>query len=177
MFKNYLLSALRSFGRNKIFTLINIAGLAIGISASLVIFLIVYYEFSYDKFHKDRDQIYRIVTNMHFPDQDFKNSGVPGPLPQTVRQEIPGIESSTVFWLADETKVSIPLNNQTRAVFRRQKDIAYVDEQYFNFINYQWLAGSPASALQEPNKVVLTESRAKRHFSFPSGEIAYRLQL
>ena len=78
MFRNYLLSALRSFGRNKIFTSINIAGLAIGISASLVIFLIVHYEFSYDKFHKDRDQIYRVVTNMHFPDQDFKNSGVPG---------------------------------------------------------------------------------------------------
>ena len=167
MFKNYLLSALRSFGRNKIFTLINIAGLAIGISASLVIFLIVHYEFSYDRFHKDREQIYRIVTNMHFPDQEFKNSGVPGPLPEVVRNEIPGIESSTVFWLADEIKVSIPLNNQTRTVFRKQKDIVYVDDHYFNFINYQWLAGSPINALQEPNKVVLTESRAKSYFSFP----------
>ncbi len=167
MFKNYLHSALRSFGRNKIFTLINIAGLAIGISASLVIFLIVHYEFSYDKFHKDRGQIYRIVTNMHFPDQDFKNSGVPGPLPEVVRSEIPGIESSTVFWLADEIKVSIPLNNQTRTVFRKQKDIVYADDQYFNFINYKWLAGSPANALNQPNKVVLTESRAKSYFSVP----------
>ena len=167
MFRNYLLSALRSFGRNKIFTSINIAGLAIGISASLVIFLIVHYEFSYDKFHKDRDQIYRVVTNMHFPDQDFKNSGVPGPLPDVVRTEIPGIESSTVFWLADETKVSIPLINQTPIVFRKQTDIVYADEQYFNFINYEWLAGSPANALHEPNKVVLTESRAKSYFSIP----------
>ena len=129
--------------------------------------MIVLHEFSYDKFHKDRNQIYRIVTNMHFPDQDFKNSGVPGPLPEAVRREIPGIESSTVFWLADETKVSIPLNDQTRTVFRKQKDIVYADEQYFNFINYKWLAGSPANALQEPNKVVLTESRAKSYFSLP----------
>lgn len=167
MFKNYLLSALRTFGRNKIFTLINIAGLAIGISASLIIFLIVHHEFSYDKFHKDRDRIYRIVTNMHFPDQDFKNSGVPGPLPEAVRSEIPGIGLSTVFWLANETKVSIPLNDQTRTVFRKQKDIVYADDQYFNFINYKWLAGSPATALSEPNKVVLTESRAKSYFTFP----------
>src|SRR5215510_12806422 len=167
MFKNYLLSAFRSFGRNKIFTLINVAGLAIGISASLVIFLIVHYEFSYDKFHKDRERIYRVVTNMHFPGMDFKNSGVPGPLPAAVRSEIPGVESSTVFWLAHETKASIPSRNKADAVFRKQKDIAYADDQYFKFINYKWLSGSPENALSGPNKVVLTESRAKQYFSFP----------
>src|SRR6185436_14065397 len=80
---------------------------------------------------------------------------------------IPGIESSTVFWLADETKVSIPLNNQANTVFRKQKEIVYADDQYFRFINYKWLAGSPVNALNGPNKVVLTESRAKNYFSFP----------
>jgi hypothetical protein len=84
-----------------------------------------------------------------------------------MRRKIPGIESSTVFWLADEIKVSIPLNNQTNTVFRKQKDIIYADDQYFNFINYKWLAGSPTNALKEPNKIVLTESRAKNYFSFP----------
>lgn len=166
MFKNYLVTAFRGFGRNKIFTAINVAGLAIGISASLIIFLIVLYEFSYDKFHKDRERIYRVVTNMHFPGQDFKNSGVPGPLPAAMRSEIPGLESSTVFWLANEAKVSIPSANKENIVFKKQKDIAYVDDQYFNFIDYKWLAGSPGNALNSPNKVVLTESRAKKYFSF-----------
>src|SRR6185503_4541716 len=108
MLKNYLLVALRNFWKNKVFSLINIAGLSIGISAALVIYLIVHYEFSFEKFHKDRDRIYRVVTNMHFPDQDFKNAGVPGTLPPAVRSEIPGIERSTVFWGGNEMKVSIP---------------------------------------------------------------------
>src|ERR1700740_3634111 len=105
MIKNYFIVALRNFWRKKVFSIINMAGLAIGISASLVIYLIVHYEFSFDKFEKKRDPIYRVVSNMHFPDQDFKNSGVPGPLPIVVRDEVPGIEESTVFWTADQTKV------------------------------------------------------------------------
>src|SRR5258706_1635670 len=104
MFKNYLVVALRNFRRNKIFSVINIAGLAIGISASLVIYLIVHHEFSYEKFREDGDRIYRVVTNMHFPDQDFKNSGVPGPLPSAMLSEIPGIDKSTVFWKGNSMK-------------------------------------------------------------------------
>ena len=120
MFKNYLIVAFRNFWRKKVFSLINIAGLAIGISASLVIYLIVHYEFSFDKFEKDRDRIYRVVTNMHFPDQDFKNSGVPGPLPIVVRDEIPGIEESTIFWTADESKISFADNASILALARLQ---------------------------------------------------------
>ena len=166
MFKNYLVSAFRSFGKNRVFSFINVAGLSIGISASLVIFLIVHYEFSYDKFHKDRDRIYRVVTNMHFPDQDFKNSGVPGPLPPAMRSEVTGIESSALFVLANDTKVQIPSKHENNGVFKKQSGIALVDDQYLNFINYGWLAGSPATAVNEPNKVVLTESRAKEYFAF-----------
>ena len=62
MLKNYLAVAYRNFIRNKIFSLINVLGLSIGISASLVIFLIVHYDFSFDKFENDRDRLYRVVT-------------------------------------------------------------------------------------------------------------------
>ncbi|MCB0602885.1 MAG: ABC transporter permease, partial [Saprospiraceae bacterium] len=99
MFKNYLSVALRSFMRNKVFTLINIAGLAIGISASLVIFLIVQYEFSYEDFLKNKDRIYRVVTTLHFPDMLIHNGGAPGPLHTAVEESIPGIENSTAFWM------------------------------------------------------------------------------
>ena len=146
--------------------MINILGLAIGISASLVICLIVRYEFSYEAFHQDRERIYRVVTNMHFPDQDFKNSGVPGPLPAAMRSEVTGIESSTLFVLANETTVKVPAKHENNGLFRKQKLIAFADDQYFNFIKYQWIAGVAATALNEPNKVVLTESRAKEYFGF-----------
>ena len=97
MIKNYLVIALRNFWKHKVFSVINIAGLSIGISAAIGIYLIVHYEFSYEKFQKDGDRIYRVVTNMHFPDQDFKNAGVPGPLLTAMRNEIPGIEKSAQF--------------------------------------------------------------------------------
>src|SRR5436190_16305305 len=165
MFKNYLVVASRNFWRNKIFSLINIAGLSIGISASLVIYLIVHYEFSYEKFQKDGNRIYRVATNMHFPDQDFKNSGVPGPLPAAVRSNIPGIERSTTFWEANSMNIGIP-KNEGKQEFRKQDNIIYADEYYFKLFNYQWLAGSPDNALREPNKVVLTESRGKLYFAY-----------
>src|SRR5947207_13217478 len=114
MFKNYVTIAFRNFWRKKIFSIINIAGLAIGISAALVIYLIVHYEFSYEKSEADRSRIYRVVTNMHFPDQDFKNSGVPGPLPAAVRSEIPGVEKSTVFWEANSMKITVPENGNKK---------------------------------------------------------------
>jgi putative ABC transport system permease protein len=167
MIKNYLLIALRNFWRNRIFSLINIAGLAIGISASLVIYLIAHHEFSYEKFQKDGDRIYRVVTNMHFPEQDFKNAGVPGPLPDAVRSEIPGIEKSTVFWATDAKKVDIPSKIENKNEFKKQGDIIFADDQYFRFFNYQWLGGSPGNSLDGPNKVVLTESRARTYFNYP----------
>src|SRR5882724_4129713 len=134
MFKNYLVVALRNFRRNKVFSLINIAGLAIGISASLVIYLIVHHEFSYEKFQPDRDRIYRVVTDMHFPDADFKNSGVPRPLPPAMRSEITGIEKSTAFSTGHTLKAKISLKNEAEKIFRKQGEIIFADEQYFRFI-------------------------------------------
>ncbi|MBS1947258.1 MAG: ABC transporter permease [Bacteroidetes bacterium] len=169
MFKNYFTIAIRNFWRNRVFAFINMAGLSIGISAALVIYLIVHYEFSFEKFQKDGGRIYRIVTNMHFPDNDFKNSGVPGPLPNAVRNEIPGIEESSAFWTADQTKVTIIENGETK-VFKKQQRIIYADDHYFKLFPYKWLAGSPGNALNEPNQVVLTESRVKTYF--PSVDIS-----
>ena len=166
MFKNYFIIALRNFRKNKVFSVINIAGLAIGISAALVIYLIVHYEFSFEKHQPDRDRIYRVVTNMHFPDQDFKNAGVPGPLPAAVRNEITGIEKSTAFWEGNERKVTIPQKDQKEKVFKKQGDIVLADEQYFRFFKYEWLAGSPDLSLNDPGTVVLTESRARAYFPF-----------
>lgn len=164
MIKNYITIAIRNFWRNRIFSIINITGLAIGISAALVIYLIVHHEFNYEKFQKDGSLIYRVVTDDSMP--DYKDSGVPGPLPSAVRSEIPGIEKSTVFWQANSMKVTVPSKVDSRNDFEKQDDIIYADEQYFRLFHYQWLAGSPDNSLIGPDKVVLTESRAKTYFSY-----------
>ena len=166
MIKNYFRIAFRNFWRNKIFSLINIAGLAIGISAALVIYLIVQHEFSYEKFQKDKDRIFRVVSKIEFPDLTIHNSGVPIPTAKATRDEVTGLEGVTHFITAYETKVSVPITgNQSPAVFKKQKNIIYADEYYFSIFNYQWLAGSPQSALKDPFQVVLTESRAKTYFA------------
>lgn len=166
MLKNYFTVALRNFRHNKLFSLINIAGLAIGISASLVIYLIVQHEFNYDRFHKDGDRIYRVVSKIEFTDMTIHNSGVPIPTVKAMREEVTGIENLTHFMTAYEEKVSIPSpGSKSPAVFRHQKNIVYADENYFSIFNYKWLAGSPQSALKDAFQVVLTENRAKSYFA------------
>jgi ABC-type antimicrobial peptide transport system permease subunit len=165
MIKNYLITALRNLRRNKIFSLINVLGLSIGISAALVIFLIVQYDFSFEKFQKDGDRIYRVVADMKFAGEPFYNSGVPWPLPEAARNEVSGIEEGTAFWTASP-KVAIPTGSSTKpVVFRDQENVTYTDEHYFNlFPYYRFLAGDPRNTLKDPYHVVLTESRAALYF-------------
>lgn len=166
MLKNYFTTALRNLGRNKIFSLINIAGLAIGISSALVIYLIVQFEFSFEKFRKDKDRIYRVVTDMTFPGGSlFKNSGVPMPMPKAVRTDLTGIETASHFVTTYTVKVDIPVaGSQSPAEFKKQGDIVYADEFYFSLFESDWLAGSKQLALKDPFQVVLTEERAKAYF-------------
>jgi len=163
MIKNYLKIALRNFSRNKVFAFINISGLAIGISAALVIYLIVQYEFSYDTFHKDGDRIYRVVTN--FKSGEFnKNSGVPIPVAGVVNSEITGLETATKFYNTYNTKVTILSAGAQPAVYKKQTGIVFADDKYFKLFDYEWIVGSRQMALSTPNQVVLTESRAKTYF-------------
>jgi len=167
MFKNYFKTAFRNLARNKAFSFINIIGLSIGISAALVIFLIVQYDFSFEKFEKDKDKIYRVVSNYTFSGIPAHNSGVPYPMHKVVPKEITGLELSVPFstW-DDDTKISIPAGTgKDPAVFKKQKHIVFADENYFKLLSYQWLAGSSKTALAQPNQVVLTESNAKLYFA------------
>lgn len=161
MFKNYFKTAIRNFGRNKVFSFINVSGLAIGISACLVIYMIVSYEFSYDKYEKDGNRIYRVVTAMMFPGSAFKMSGVPGPLPAAVKKDISGVETAAPFHLYD---ADITMPGKTRPVkYKGQDKIIFADDNYFKLFGYSWLSGNPA-VLNEPFKVVLTKSRAEKYF-------------
>ena len=165
MLKSLLKTALRSLLRHKASSLINVLGLSIGISASLVIYLIVHYEFSFDTFHRDGDRIYRVVSKMDFPDAVFRNCGVPVPTVKAVREEVTGLEGETFFITANQTKVGVVEDRASAPkVFRKQQGMIYADNEYFRFFGYRWLAGSQEKALAEPFSVVLTESRAQSYF-------------
>jgi putative ABC transport system permease protein len=167
MLKNYFTTAFRNLWRNKTFSLINIFGLAIGISASLVIFLIVYYEFSFDKFQKDNARIYRVVIDAKFDGTEGHSTGVQAPLSSAVANEMTGIEETVpvMSFQGDGTvKVSIARDNANAVVYKKQAEIIFTNAQYFQLLPFKWITGSQRSALKDPFSVVLTESRAAQYF-------------
>ena len=136
MFKNYFIVAFRNFRSNKILSLINVLGLAIGISASLVIYLLVNYHFTFDKFEKDGNRIYRVVSNFTFSGELFPNSGVTLPMGAAVKKELTGLDAVVPFytWDGDE-KVSVsPGFKKEPVIFKHQKNIVFADENFCNLI-------------------------------------------
>jgi hypothetical protein len=165
MLKNYLVTAFRNFKRNKIFSLINILGMSVGVSSSLVIFFIVQYHYSFDHFEKDGDRIFRIVSNYEFQSNPGYTRGVQAPLADAVKKEVAGIDLTAGFRYYTPYKLTIPEEKSSKpATFRSQENIIFANESYFQLLPYHWLAGSAKSSLSEPGRVVLSESRARLYF-------------
>lgn len=163
MIKNYFKIAFRGFWKHKLFTFINIVGLSIGISAALVIYLIVHYDFTFDKFHKDSDKIYRVVSNFSFQGNPSYTSGVCGPLAEAIKSQATGVEiTAPLYSLSPDVFIAGKKNIPTR--YKAQDKIVLADEAYFKIFKYVWLAGSSTHALDAPNHVVLTSERAKLYF-------------
>src|SRR5215813_5555603 len=113
MFKNYFKTAWRTLWKNKIFSLINVLGLAIGISASLVIYLIASYSTSFDKFEKDRDRIYRVVWTLVGPDLNDHITGITYGMPAAVKKEITGLDAVVPFSIFNNNpKISVPATSK-----------------------------------------------------------------
>ncbi|HVU95970.1 MAG TPA: ABC transporter permease [Puia sp.] len=166
MLKNYFTTAIRNFWRNKTFSFINIIGLSIGISASLVIFLLVQYDFSFDKFEKDGARIYRVVTQGQNDRGSWHRNSLPEPAAAAVQKGIPGLELVVPFETGGEIKITIPYPDANNPiVFRKNKEIILADDTYTNLLGYTWLAGSPATALKQPYQVVLTEKDAHLYYA------------
>src|SRR5687767_6359646 len=101
MVNNYLKTSFRTLWKKKSFSLINIMGLAAGIAASLLIFLVIQNEFSYDRYHSKKDRIYRVVStrlNKSNGEIKSKHGGVPAPLPDAMRQDFPQLEQVGSIW-------------------------------------------------------------------------------
>src|SRR5690606_8617981 len=134
MIKNYFKIAWRNLWKNKLFSLINILSLAIGISASFVIGLMVYYDFTFDTFHKDSDLKYRVSTAYSTAQGNGYNYGVTVPLTKQVKQGLTGIDNSTLFFTAEHGRV---MNDSFSKPFSNPERIIYADEDFFGFFDYQ----------------------------------------
>jgi len=164
MIRNYFKVAFRNFWRHKLFTLINVIGLSIGISAALVIYLLIHYDLNFDKFHKDGDRIYRVVTNFSFSGLPGHNPGVCGPLPWAVKNEVTGLQQAAPIFRLSQPNVTISNGSKASSRFKIQDNVIVTDSDYFKLFEYKWLAGSVKSALNAPYQVVLTSAQAEKYF-------------
>lgn len=152
-----LLLALRHFWKNRLTSIINVLGLSIGISTSLVIYTMVDYESGFDKKIEQGERVYRIVT-----DGNFKNWGVRAPLPGEIKSNIPGIEM-LAHYLHDRAEPTITIPAQQK-IFKKQQGVIFTDPDYFKIVPHRWLAGSAENALNSPKSVVLTKERMQQLF-------------
>jgi len=157
MFSNYLKTALRNLTRNKFYSAINIVGLAIGITACILIMLYVQSELSYDTFHKKADRIYRVNLYGVLNDDEVNQPFTSPPLAKAMQNEIPEVEEAVRL-----TKLQ-PVIRHNNDVFN-EKRWYFADANFFKIFSASFIYGNPENALSQPNSVVLTESTANRYF-------------
>jgi putative ABC transport system permease protein len=163
MIKNYLKTAWRSLLRNKSYAAINIAGLAIGIAACLLIFLIVHFETSFDDFHTKKDHIYRVITATAAADGVHRESGTPLPAADALRLDFPQLKQVAAIYKNDGSHYTVENGTGTAKKFKEDESY-YAEPQFFNIFDFGWLAGDKKTALTEPNTVVLTQDEADKFF-------------
>ena len=163
MFTNNLILGWRNLHRKKVFSLINVLGLSLGINAGLIIYLMVQFDYSHDRFHPFADRTYRVVSDLDFAGTPWNTAGVPGALFAPLSTEIKGIQLSTPL-ITYGSDVRRSMQDQQDLVFKAQRDLSIVNPSYFEMFPYSWLIGD-LSVLEKPYSVVLTEERAKKYFS------------
>jgi len=162
MLKNILKISLRSFVKERFYASINIFGLAVGIATSLLISLYVVHETSFDKQHKDVDQLYRVnMTNIWMPGGGQMSSSVV-PLADVLTSEYPEVEDALRINTPGNYVVSLANKGQVKSFY--ENDILAADSNFFEFFNFELLYGDPATALYGHNKVVISQEIALKYF-------------
>ncbi len=157
-------TVLRHLWRHRLFTALNIFGLAIGISACWIIYRIVDHEYSYDSGLATRDNIYRVVSRFKFDEKEAYNGGASKPLYQGLRRQAIGLENVVPVFGQHVDAVNVNIPGDKPWNFEDPTDIVGTDSAYFVMLPYRWIAGNRNTAMSAPGSVVLSESRALEYF-------------
>ena len=161
MLKNYLNIAIRSLKRQKVHSFINIVGLSLGLSACIIISLYVRYELSFEQMHENRDRIFRVTTSLETPERNTNIAVTPARVPLISRTDYPQVETVTqVFDFSQGRRYLTRVDDNSFY----ETDLFFADQHFFEIFQYAFVAGDPKTALDGPNKVVLTEEMARKYF-------------
>ena len=159
MLKNYFLIALRNLFRNKLFSAVNISGLAIGLACCFIILLHIRSELSYDRFHEKADDIYRLALHRYYPDTQVDYALSPHSMGALLLQEMPEIKSSCRLFKG-QGEVTYTYEDQTFT----ERHVVLADSNFFDMFSIRLLSGNPGEVLRNPLELILTETTAKRYF-------------
>jgi putative ABC transport system permease protein len=170
MLENYFKTALRIMLRQKAYSFINVAGLSFGIAATLLITIYVADEFSFDRFHKDRESIYRVFFTGRLQGNEISVATSAAPVAEAMQKEIPEVQQAVRFGLWRTMPMSYGEKNFTEKYF------LVADSNFFRFFDFKLIEGNSETVLKGPNKIVITESAAKKYFGNenPIGKILLR---
>jgi putative ABC transport system permease protein len=159
MLRNYLKIAWRNLLKSKIFSLINIFGLATGLASFVLIALFVWDELSFDRFHEKADRIYRIHSDIRFGGSDLTLAVSSDPMGAALKQDYPQVEEFTRIYNSSGGKL-IKKGNE----YIDEQKVAHVDSTFFDLFTLPAVSGNTKTALNEPNSVVVTESAALKYY-------------
>jgi putative ABC transport system permease protein len=164
MLKNYFVLFLRNLSRQRLFSFINLLGLTVSITSTVFIFLYVRHEFSYDRFHKNADRIYRVNQTFIWGENDNNQFASTGPgVAHALKEELPELELITSIHTPGNFIISYTTPSKTVKSFEENKILAG-DSNFFKMFNFPLILGNPESALNLAHTLVMTESTAKKYF-------------
>jgi len=169
MIKNYFITAIRNLIRNKSFTIINVFGLALGISAALVLFKIVLFEKSFDQHFNNYDRLYRFVKKVESPNLIEFEAGVQNPFAQAFKTDYPDLGLPVRTFYIGENQLSVENVNGDWTHYEQRDGIAFTDPEFFELFDYEWKIGDPKTALSKPGSAVITASLAEKLFGVTDG--------
>jgi len=158
MIKTFFKLAIRNIIRHKIYTLINIGGLAIGIACSILIIAFIFYELSYDNFHEKADRILRLYLKGKFGDFEFQSAWTAAPIAATLINDLPDVIDATR--IEEWDNVLIRYEDKT---FLEDKFL-WADSSFFNIFTFKLIRGDASTVLNEPNTIVISGEMAEKYF-------------
>jgi putative ABC transport system permease protein len=163
MFRNYFKTAVRNLLRNKSYAAINIVGLAVGIAACLLIFLVVQFELSFDNFHPNKEKVYRVVSEFNSADGVDYSSGVPFPVGPQLRIDYPQLKKVARILGSGSDQITIEEQGKEPKKFLERGSVFFAEPEIFEIFHFPLLAGE-VNSLKEPNTALLTQAAAERYF-------------
>ncbi|ULQ57886.1 ABC transporter permease [Flavihumibacter rivuli] len=176
MFLNYLKIAIRNLQRHRSHALLNIAGLAIALAAGIIIFLVLQHEFSYDRYHKNADNVYQVVKRSFTPDDESFEVAMPFPVKKALEADYPDILFTQVFTSFGSQITVIEKNNTIGKKFLEGNGIYFSESSLPKVFDMNFLAGSPA-ILEEPGKAVISQEWAEKYFGTWKEALGRKLKL